>query len=102
MLDLGIYALQLAQFVFKDEPTNMTVIGVLNDDGVDIIDHMILEYSGGRRAILNVDITIKLWNKATITGTKGHATVKEKDFYLIILFVYAKCPKSKILISPVE
>lgn len=81
MLDLGIYALQLAQFVFKDEPTNMTVISVLNDDGVDIIDHMILEYSGGRRAILNVDITIKLWNKATITGTKGHATVNEKDFF---------------------
>ncbi|XP_073949747.1 trans-1,2-dihydrobenzene-1,2-diol dehydrogenase-like [Choristoneura fumiferana] len=77
LLDIGVYTLQFAQFIFKDEPTKVTAVGTVNEEGVDIIAHIILEYSGGRRAVLNVDATVKLWNKATVTGTKGRATVED-------------------------
>ncbi|XP_061717539.1 trans-1,2-dihydrobenzene-1,2-diol dehydrogenase-like [Cydia pomonella] len=77
VLDLGVYVLQFAQLVFKDEPTKVTVVGETNEDGVDIDETIILEYSGGRRAVLTADATVKMWNKATVTGTKGRATVEE-------------------------
>lgn len=77
ILDLGVYVLQFAQFVFKDEPIKVTAAGDLNDDGVDVVDTVILEYSGGRRAVLNVHSKIKLWNKATVIGSKGHITLNE-------------------------
>ncbi|KAI8422709.1 hypothetical protein MSG28_006475 [Choristoneura fumiferana] len=55
LLDIGVYTLQFAQFIFKDEPTKVTAVGTVNEEGVDIIAHIILEYSGGRRAVLNVE-----------------------------------------------
>ncbi|XP_061709092.1 trans-1,2-dihydrobenzene-1,2-diol dehydrogenase-like [Cydia pomonella] len=77
VLDLGVYAIQIAQFIFNDEPTKVIATGALNEEGVDVVEHIILEYSGVRRAVLNLDATMKLWNKATVTGTKGRATLEE-------------------------
>lgn len=77
LLDIGIYTLQFAQFIFKDEPKKVTAVGDLNEDGVDEVDTVILEYDGGRRAVLNMHTKVKLWNKATVVGTKGRATVQE-------------------------
>ncbi|KAJ2951422.1 hypothetical protein O0L34_g13566 [Tuta absoluta] len=75
VLDLGIYVLQLAQFVFKDEPIKVTASGEVNDDGVDVVDTIILEYTGGRRAVLNLHTRVRLQNNATIAGTKGRVTL---------------------------
>lgn len=75
ILDLGIYTLQLAQYIFKDEPIKVTAVGELNDDGVDLVDTVILEYAGGRRAVLNAHSKLKLWNKATVVGPLGRVTV---------------------------
>ncbi|KAL0850999.1 hypothetical protein ABMA28_006892 [Loxostege sticticalis] len=77
VLDIGVYTLQFAQFVFKDEPIKVTAVGNLNEYGVDTTETVILEYEGGRRAVLNVDSTVMLWNKATVVGTKGRMTVEE-------------------------
>ncbi|XP_049875503.1 trans-1,2-dihydrobenzene-1,2-diol dehydrogenase-like [Pectinophora gossypiella] len=77
VLDLGVYVLQFAQYVFKGEPIAVTARGELNEDGVDLVDNIILEYSGGRRAVLNVHSKVKLWNKATVTGTKGRLTLND-------------------------
>lgn len=78
LLDIGIYVLQFAQYIFKDEPIKVTgVAQKLNESGVDLVSTVILEYTGGRRAVLNIDSTRKLWNKATVYGTKGRATLEE-------------------------
>ncbi|CAH0727456.1 unnamed protein product, partial [Brenthis ino] len=77
ILDIGIYNLQFAQFVFKEEPIKVTAVGELNDEGVDLVDAVVLEYSGGRSAVLNVHSKVKLWNKATVYGTSGRATVED-------------------------
>ncbi|KAI5643218.1 oxidoreductase family, NAD-binding rossmann fold domain-containing protein [Phthorimaea operculella] len=77
LLDVGIYVLQFAQFVFKDEPIKVLATGGLNSDGVDVWESIILEYSGGRRAVLNTHSQLKMWNKATIVGTKGRITLED-------------------------
>ncbi|XP_028158765.1 trans-1,2-dihydrobenzene-1,2-diol dehydrogenase-like [Ostrinia furnacalis] len=77
ILDIGIYTLQFAQFIFKDEPKKVTAVGNLNELEVDIIDTVVLEYEGGRRAVINIDSTVKLWNKATVVGTKGRMTIED-------------------------
>ncbi|XP_028167075.1 trans-1,2-dihydrobenzene-1,2-diol dehydrogenase-like isoform X2 [Ostrinia furnacalis] len=77
ILTIGIYALQFAQFIFKDEPVKVTAVGNLNELGVDVTETVVLEYQGGRRAALNVDSTVKLWNKATVVGTKGRITLED-------------------------
>ncbi|CAH2102316.1 unnamed protein product [Euphydryas editha] len=76
-LDIGIYTLQFAQFVFKEEPIKVIAVGDLNSDGVDIVETVILEYSGNRRAVLNVNAKILLWNKATVYGTQGRLTLED-------------------------
>ncbi|CAB3227268.1 unnamed protein product [Arctia plantaginis] len=77
LLDLGIYLLHLSQFVFKEEPIKVTAIGTLFDSGVDESETIILEYSGGRKAVLNANSTLRLWNKATIYGTEGRVTLED-------------------------
>ncbi|XP_045459418.1 trans-1,2-dihydrobenzene-1,2-diol dehydrogenase-like isoform X2 [Melitaea cinxia] len=77
ILDIGIYTLQFAQFIFKEEPIKVTAVGDLNSDGVDLVETIILEYSGNRRAVLNVNSKILLWNKATVYGTQGRITVED-------------------------
>lgn len=77
VLDLGVYVIQLAQFIFKDEPTKVTATGELNEEGVDEVATVILEYTGGRRAVLNIHSRVRLWNKATVYGSKGRATLSD-------------------------
>ncbi|XP_039759815.1 trans-1,2-dihydrobenzene-1,2-diol dehydrogenase-like [Pararge aegeria] len=77
ILDMGVYALQFAQFIFKDEPIKVTAVGELNEDGVDLVDTVVLEYSESRRAVLNIHSKVKLWNKATVVGTLGRSTIED-------------------------
>ncbi|XP_049870206.1 trans-1,2-dihydrobenzene-1,2-diol dehydrogenase-like [Pectinophora gossypiella] len=77
IMDLGVYLLQFAQFILKEEPVKVTAVGELNQDGVDLVDTVVLEYSGGRRAVLNAHARVQLWNKATVYGTKGRLTLEE-------------------------
>ncbi|XP_075978120.1 trans-1,2-dihydrobenzene-1,2-diol dehydrogenase-like isoform X2 [Anticarsia gemmatalis] len=77
ILDIGIYVLHLAQHVFKDEPSKITVSGSLYPSGVDECETIILDYPGGRRAVLNTQSRIALHNRATIYGTKGRVTLED-------------------------
>ncbi|XP_023946803.2 trans-1,2-dihydrobenzene-1,2-diol dehydrogenase-like [Bicyclus anynana] len=77
ILDMGVYALQFAQFIFKEEPIKVTAVGELNQEGVDLVDTVVLQYTGGRRAVLNIHSKVKLWNKATVVGTLGRSTIED-------------------------
>lgn len=77
VLDIGIYLLQLSQYVFKEEPKNVTAVGKLNDSGVDESETIILDYGDGRRAVLNTQSRLVLKNTATIYGTKGSITIED-------------------------
>ncbi|KAJ8719724.1 hypothetical protein PYW08_011899 [Mythimna loreyi] len=76
VLDVGVYVLQLAQFIFKEQPIKIDIVGNVNEDGVDYTETIILEYNGGKRAVLNTHTQLQLINKATVYGTKSRITLK--------------------------
>ncbi|EDW28858.1 GL19399 [Drosophila persimilis] len=72
ILDLGIYALQLAQLVFGSSPVKILPNGtLLNKDRVDVQTEFILDYGEGRRMVALVTGLENLENDAIIVGTKG-------------------------------
>ncbi|KDR09314.1 trans-1,2-dihydrobenzene-1,2-diol dehydrogenase-like [Zootermopsis nevadensis] len=78
ILDLGVYVLQLAQFVFGPSPPERVVAqGELNENGVDTSTSITLKYKGGRTATLCTHARVKLPNEAFIVGTKGIVKILE-------------------------
>lgn len=76
-MDFGLYTIQFAQFIFQDEPKKVSVVGDLDVDGKDVVETVVLDYEGGRRAVLNIHANVKLWNNAVVVGTEGRALVSE-------------------------
>ena len=72
ILDLGVYTLQLAQFVFGPSlPESVVAQGELNENGVDSSTSVTLKYKGGKTATVCTHSRVKLPNEAFIVGTKG-------------------------------
>ncbi|KAJ8735775.1 hypothetical protein PYW07_007395 [Mythimna separata] len=71
VLDLGIYMLQLVQFVYKEPPTDLVCTGHLSKAGVDESISCALKYKDGRTATLSAHTRANMSNKAEIVGTKG-------------------------------
>lgn len=72
ILDLGIYILQLQQYVYKGlKPIKIVSNGHLNKDGVDESANAIITYPGGKTAVLTCNGRVELANEATIVGSKG-------------------------------
>ena len=84
MLDIGVYCVQLASFVFDGKrPEKIVAVGNLNDDGVDDSSSSTLIYPGGNTATLVVHGSVRMENSAIIVGTRG--TVKVGNFHLNFL-----------------
>ena len=77
-LDIGIYCVQLAQFVFNGEkPLKVLAGGHKNaDDGVDESVSVTLVYSAGSMASLVFTTRANTSCEATIYGTEGSMTLK--------------------------
>ena len=58
----------------------MDAFGNLNEDDVDYAATIVLEYEGGKRAVLNTHTQLQLYNEAAIYGTKGRIVVKLISF----------------------
>ncbi|KAK4884182.1 hypothetical protein RN001_000453 [Aquatica leii] len=72
ILDLGIYTLQFAQFVYKGlEPIAVVAQGKLNENGVDESASAIISYDNGKVALVSSHSRIELPNEGCIFGTKG-------------------------------
>ncbi|XP_014211051.1 trans-1,2-dihydrobenzene-1,2-diol dehydrogenase [Copidosoma floridanum] len=92
VLDLGVYAIQLACLVYGHEkPVSVKAGGVLNGEGVDSSMSATLIYSSGRTATLVTHSEVELPNEALIVGTKG--TIRMPRFW---------CPTSIVLPSGTE
>ncbi len=69
LLDLGIYPISFAYFVFG-KPEKVTAKSVI-ENGVDLQTSAIFEYSGGRQAVINTVMNSKTPTTASINGTKA-------------------------------
>ncbi|KAK4871583.1 hypothetical protein RN001_015707 [Aquatica leii] len=78
ILDIGVYALQFSQFVFRGlKPTTVVASGHLNKHKVDDSASAVLSYPNGRTTVLTVNARIRLSNKAHVFGTKGMITIPD-------------------------
>lgn len=82
VLDLGIYMLQLVQFVYKEPPTDIVCTGHLSKAGVDESISCALKYKQGRTATLSAHTRATMTNKAEIVGSKGAIAVSIFSFML--------------------
>ncbi|XP_028159058.1 trans-1,2-dihydrobenzene-1,2-diol dehydrogenase-like isoform X1 [Ostrinia furnacalis] len=71
VLDLGIYMLQLVQFVYKEPPADIVCTGHLSKAGVDESISCALKYKDGRTATIAAHTRATMTNRAEIIGTKG-------------------------------
>ncbi|XP_063697570.1 trans-1,2-dihydrobenzene-1,2-diol dehydrogenase-like [Culicoides brevitarsis] len=79
LLDLGIYPLQLALFLFKEFPERIEASGGFNEHGIDILMECTLHFRNGAFAKLKSSGKELLRNTAIVKGTKG--SVELADFW---------------------
>lgn len=71
VLDLGVYTIQLCQWVTQEAPISVEATGELNEEGVDIAVETTMKYSNGVIAKMSTSAKEMLENCAIIKGTKG-------------------------------
>lgn len=81
VLDLGIYMLQLLQFIYKEPPTDVMCTGHLSKIGVDESISCAFKYRDGRTANIAAHTRATMANRAEITGNKGTILV---SFFLFL------------------
>lgn len=88
ILDLGIYTIQLCQWVFQQEPQSIKATGKLNEEGVDVEMTAEICYGENKVAKMKTSALDNLSNTAKIVGTKGQIMVIKSIFeYLIHFFL---------------
>jgi len=76
ILDIGVYAINFAQMMFKDEvPVEVKATGEVNAEGVDVNTAMVFKYPNGKIASLTTSVTADLSCEAKAIGTKGTLTL---------------------------
>ncbi len=74
-LDVGVYALNAARLLFGSEPTHVSAVAVLDGDtGVDIHTCALLEWAGGRTAVIEGGFDQHFTTRYEIAGDRGTIT----------------------------
>jgi predicted dehydrogenase len=79
LLDLGVYPVSLAVAVLG-APTRVSAHAVLGPTGVDEQCTALLDFDGGRQAVITASLRHRLPNAADLTGTEGLVHVHEPLF----------------------
>ncbi|KAJ8968865.1 hypothetical protein NQ317_016073 [Molorchus minor] len=78
ILDLGVYALQFQQFVFRGlKPNKVVATGHLNEEGIDLSASAIITYPGSKTAVVSISSLVQLSSEGIVYGTKGTIKVNE-------------------------
>lgn len=80
LLDVGVYALSMAQAVAGNKTPRIKASALMTDTGVDETTSVLLDWHSGVRAHLSCSIGHQLPNQARIYGTKGTITIP--DFWM--------------------
>ncbi len=71
LLDIGIYPVSLASFIFGKTPSDIKSNSEIGNTGVDESSSYFFTYNKGETALLNASLTFKNSQLAIILGTKG-------------------------------
>lgn len=75
LLDLGVYPINFANFVFDARPVKVQGSAYLGETGVDERSFYLLDYPGGRHATLSSSISHQCPAEAVIYGTTGRISI---------------------------
>jgi len=74
LLDIGVYPISIARFIFDKDPKKIVAVSDLKD-GVDQMTSCIFSYDHGQHASLSCSIISDMPCDALVVGTKGHITI---------------------------
>jgi predicted dehydrogenase len=74
LLDLGIYPVSFASYVLGT-PERVTAVSDPTTTGVDAQTSIVLQYAGGKHAVLTTTLGADTANVATIVGTEGRIEI---------------------------
>jgi predicted dehydrogenase len=80
LLDLGVYPLSLASRVFG-APTRIAAQATLGDTGVDEQLTVLLQYPGGRQAMIGASLRNPMANEAVIMGRRGYVKLQAPMYF---------------------
>jgi len=75
VLDLGVYAMAVSQFIFSKAPVSIKAQGYIGETGVDEAISTSLDYGGGRFSQFVCTFLTRPSMKVEIFGTKGEITI---------------------------
>lgn len=71
MMDIGCYGVHAARRVFGGDPIAVTAHSTFTDQGVDVATSAVLEFSGGRLAVVDVSFAEYDTTEYEVSGLKG-------------------------------
>lgn len=77
LLDAGIYPVSFASMVFGKQPEQIASSAYIGETGVDERFSAMFQYDGGRTAMLNGGVRLRMRNEAYIYGTHGYIHLPE-------------------------
>lgn len=72
LLDVGIYPISLASFLFGEQPSRIASLAEIGETGVDEQGGILFGYPNGSLALLATGVRTTTPHEATIIGTKGY------------------------------
>jgi len=72
LLDIGIYPISMASFIYEKQPVSIQSGVHLGNTGVDELAAMIFDYGDGKLAVLSSAITLQTCGETVIFGSEGH------------------------------
>lgn len=75
VLNIGVYTIQMCQWIFKQAPRSINATGSLNDDGVDLMMTAQIKYNNNKMCKIRTSALTTFENAATIIGSKGQIKV---------------------------
>lgn len=76
LLDVGIYVLGFALWVFGKAPVAVKALGHVGETGVDEQTGILLQFDAGELAVLSTAVRTRTEHAATIFGTDGHIAIE--------------------------
>ena len=80
LLDVGIYPIALAQWVYEDEPEAVEGLARIGESGVDEINSFSLRFPDGGLATLSSGVPVYQPEDAVVAGSEGYIRI-EPPFY---------------------
>jgi len=101
LLDVGIYPINLAQYIYNSDPVDIQSQAILSPTGVDEQSCYVFRYPGGRMAMLYAALNVETKHDAWIYGTEG--IIHMPRFYCASrLYISKNTGENQVLDVPFE